>query len=61
MTPAAVTHETYENRYTLPPIEQINDTAEEILAKQERVRKHHHCCLGRELHRLRADVFHGKS
>ena len=39
MTPAAVTRETYENRYTLPPIEKINDTAEEILAKQERVRK----------------------
>src|SRR5260370_2485531 len=39
MTPAAVTHEAYENRYTLPPIDQINDTAEEILAKQERVRK----------------------
>src|SRR5437879_9405380 len=39
MTPAAVTRETYENRYTLPPIEKINDTSEEILAKQERVRK----------------------
>jgi quinolinate synthase len=35
----AVSNETYESRYTLPPIEEINDTAEEILAKQERVRK----------------------
>ena len=39
MNPTAVTTETYESRYTLPPIEEINDTAEEILAKQERVRK----------------------
>src|SRR5260370_13491971 len=39
MTPAAVTHEAYENGHTLRPIDQINDTAEEILAKQERVRK----------------------
>jgi quinolinate synthase len=39
MTPVAVSSETYESRYTLPPIEEINDTAEEILAKQDRVRK----------------------
>ena len=39
MIPAATTRETYENRYTLPPIEEITDTAEEILVKQERVRK----------------------
>jgi len=39
MTSSAVASETYESRYTLPPIEQINDSAEEILAKQERVRK----------------------
>src|SRR6202047_4285774 len=35
----SVSHETYESRYTLPPIEEITDTAEEILSKQERVRK----------------------
>jgi quinolinate synthase len=39
MTPIAVSNETYESRYTLPPIEEIHDTAEEILAKQDRVRK----------------------
>src|SRR5215469_3994569 len=39
MTSSAVASETCESRYTLPPIEQINDSAEEILAKQERVRK----------------------
>src|SRR5579864_2641772 len=39
MTPVAVSNETYESRYTLPPIEEIHDTAEEILAKQDRVRK----------------------
>ncbi len=38
MTPAT-SSETYETRYTLPPIEEIRDTAEEILAKQERVRQ----------------------
>ena len=38
MTPAT-SSETYETRYTLPPIEEIQDTAEEILAKQERVRQ----------------------
>ena len=39
MTPAAVSIETYEARYTLPPIEEIHDTPEEILAKQERIRE----------------------
>src|ERR1700730_9378759 len=39
MTPVAVSNETYESRYTLPPIEDIKDTAEEILAKQDRGRK----------------------
>src|SRR4029077_6593512 len=39
MTPLAVSNESYEGRYTLPPIETINDTSDEILAKQERVRK----------------------
>jgi quinolinate synthase len=39
MTPSAVASETYESRYTLPPVEEINDSSEEILAKQERVRK----------------------
>ncbi len=38
MTPAT-SSETYETRYALPPIEEIQDTAEEILAKQERVRQ----------------------
>ena len=47
MNPAAISSETYETRYTLPPIEEINDTAEEILAKQERVRK-----LCRERHAI---------
>ena len=39
MTPVAVSNETYEGRYTLPPLEEINDTPAEILAKQERVRR----------------------
>jgi quinolinate synthase len=38
MNSSAVTSETYEARYSLPPIEEINDSAEEILAKQERIR-----------------------
>ena len=39
MNPTAVSSETYESRYTLPPVEQIHDTAEETLAKQERIRE----------------------
>src|SRR5690242_5985026 len=39
MTPVAIENETYEGRYTLPRIEEIKDSAEEILAKQERVRR----------------------
>src|SRR5579883_3670449 len=38
MNSSAITSETYESRYNLPPIEEIPDSAEEILAKQERVR-----------------------
>ena len=44
---SSVTRETYENRYTLPPIEETRDTAEEILAKQQRVRQ-----LCRERHAI---------
>ena len=36
MTPPAVISETYENRYTLPPVEDVNDTAAEILAGETR-------------------------
>ena len=35
----AVVQESFEQRYTLPPIETVADTAEEIRRKQERVRK----------------------
>jgi quinolinate synthase len=35
----AVLQEAFEQRYTLPPIETIDDTAGEIRAKQERVRE----------------------
>ena len=35
----AATIETLESRYTLPPVEEIFDTAEEIRAKQERIRR----------------------
>jgi quinolinate synthase len=35
----AVTLEIFEDRYTLPPIEIIHDTAEEIRKKQDRVRQ----------------------
>src|SRR5579863_202515 len=38
MTPLAIESETYESRYTLPLVQEINDTAEEILAKQEKIR-----------------------
>jgi quinolinate synthase len=34
-----VVHESFEQRYTLPPIETVADTAEEIRRKQERVRE----------------------
>jgi quinolinate synthase len=39
MNPTAVSSETYEGRYTLPPIEQVHDNAEATLAKQERIRE----------------------
>jgi quinolinate synthase len=35
----AATIETLEERYTIPPVEEIFDTADEIRAKQERVRE----------------------
>ena len=35
----AVVQESFEQRYTLPPIETVADTAEEIRRKQERVRE----------------------
>ena len=35
---SAATQDTFEGRYTLPVIEQLDDTADEIRAKQERVR-----------------------
>jgi quinolinate synthase len=38
MTSAAI-QEAFEERYTLPPIEAVNDTAEEIRRKQRRVRE----------------------
>lgn len=38
MTAAAV-QEAFEERYTLPPIENVTDTAEEIRSKQKRVRE----------------------
>jgi quinolinate synthase len=38
MTSAAM-QEAFEERYTLPPIEAVNDTAEEIRRKQRRVRE----------------------
>ena len=34
----AVVNEAFESRYTLPPIEEVTDTADEIRRKQERVR-----------------------
>jgi quinolinate synthase len=36
---SAATQEAFEERYTLPPIEAVNDTAEEIRQKQRRVRE----------------------
>ncbi len=39
MNPAAVSSEPFEARYTLPSIEEMTDTADEILAKQERIRE----------------------
>jgi quinolinate synthase len=39
MNPTAVSSETYEGRYSLPPIEQVHDDAEATLAKQERIRE----------------------
>ena len=39
MNPAGVSSEPFEARYTLPIIEEISDTADEILAKQERIRE----------------------
>jgi quinolinate synthase len=39
MNPTAVSSETYEGRYALPPIEQVHDNAEATLAKQERIRE----------------------
>lgn len=36
--PEAIQQESFEGRYTLPAIENVEDTAEEIRAKQERVR-----------------------
>jgi len=39
MSTTAPSSETYESRYTLPPIEKIHDSAEQIQAKQERVRQ----------------------
>jgi quinolinate synthase len=44
MTSAAM-QEAFEERYTLPPIEAVNDTAEEIRQKQRRVRE---LCLERK-------------
>jgi quinolinate synthase len=35
----AIAQETFEQRYTLPPIETVADTAEEIRRKQERIRE----------------------
>lgn len=39
MNPTVVCTETYESRYTLPVIEEVRDSAEETLAKQERIRE----------------------
>jgi quinolinate synthase len=39
MTPVAVSNESYESRYTLPAIEEVHDSAQETLAKQERIRE----------------------
>ena len=39
MNPTAVSSESYEGRYSLPPIEQVHDNAEATLAKQERIRE----------------------
>jgi quinolinate synthase len=39
MNPAGVSGEPFEARYTLPIIEEMSDTADEILAKQERIRE----------------------
>jgi len=39
MNPALVSSEPFEARYTLPIIEEVSDTADEILAKQERIRE----------------------
>jgi quinolinate synthase len=37
--PSAIVQSTFEERYTLPTIESVDDTAEEIRGKQERVRQ----------------------